>query len=404
MATFEDARLLAERYAASDSLRTGQPWRGYVEEFADGWFIWTVPPPDSRPDIGTGNKTVLDRETGGLSHWPAMPTEAVAAMYERARTAGSSPAAPGRLVPTPTMLARVTSPEGQVIEASGATGEAEPDHHRLVAAWLAGQPTGQLVRGTARHAELSVLSQWLMHLDAVHAEAGLALLDLDAAKVRLGQCEGSVLAIRPDDDHARPVRPCDSCLRAWVHFGLYDETALAFVEPYRPESAVAPPDPYRFPPQVAATLVDGGWGRVRTRANGQPFDPQRWGEIAVEMLSEKPGRRYRIPAFDAARAAIARYPVLTAQLRGPGRDCWVRPFTLAVKEQLAGYGDVLGDFAQVIGAGLFPLGEEEGGGLIAVDERGRIFVLDQAGEWYYGENIDAALTALLEGHEPTRLR
>jgi hypothetical protein len=121
------------------------------------------------------------------------------------------------------------------------------------------------------------------------------------------------------------------------------------------------------------------------------------------MLSDKPGRRYRIAAFEAARAAIARYPVLTPQLRGAGRDCWVRPFTLAVKEKLADYGDVLGDLAQVIGAALFPLGEEEGGGLIAIDERGRVFVLDQAGEWYYGETIDAALTALLEGHEPTRL-
>ncbi|MGC4791740.1 SUKH-3 domain-containing protein [Micromonospora sp. DT178] len=30
--------------------------------------------------------------------------------------------------------------------------------------------------------------------------------------------------------------------------------------------------------------------------------------------------------------------------------------------------------------------------IFAVDERGRVFALDQAGEWFLGEDIDAALT------------
>ncbi len=59
--------------------------------------------------------------------------------------------------------------------------------------------------------------------------------------------------------------------------------------------------------------------------------------------------------------------------------------------------DTLADFGAVLGVRLFPLGTERGDSIIAVDERGRIFALDQAGEWFLGLDIDAALTTLLLG-------
>jgi hypothetical protein len=65
--------------------------------------------------------------------------------------------------------------------------------------------------------------------------------------------------------------------------------------------------------------------------------------------------------------------------------------------------DTLGEFAGVIGARLFPIGAEaQGDTILAVDEQGRIFALDQAGEWFLGETIDEAITGLLTGGGPAR--
>ncbi|MEE3919750.1 SUKH-3 domain-containing protein [Micromonospora sp. BRA006-A] len=66
--------------------------------------------------------------------------------------------------------------------------------------------------------------------------------------------------------------------------------------------------------------------------------------------------------------------------------------------------DSLADFAAVLGARLFPLGSERQESILAVDEHGRIFALDQAGEWFLGADIDAALTTLLLGRAPARVR
>ena len=79
------------------------------------------------------------------------------------------------------------------------------------------------------------------------------------------------------------------------------------------------------------------------------------------------------------------------------------PFSLW-PEAAAGTADALGDFGQLIGARLFPLGTDLVGGVLAIDERGRVFVLDQAGEWFAGETIQAALTRLVRGVALPRVR
>ena len=55
------------------------------------------------------------------------------------------------------------------------------------------------------------------------------------------------------------------------------------------------------------------------------------------------------------------------------------------------------DFATVLGARLFPLGTEGDDTLLAIDEHGRVFALDQTGEWFLGASLDEALTNLLLG-------
>jgi hypothetical protein len=223
-------------------------------------------------------------------------------------------------------------------------------HHPLVTQWLSHQTS--LVRGAARHAELLLLS--------------LALSDPNPPDLRECATEG---------------RPCDTCLQAYVHFGLLDETALEFAAPAEGELSAEVP---AFP-------------------DGRPFDPARWARFAFELLA---------PAFapahtpvEAARRAIEQRPVAVSTRRGPGKELWVRPFRIGVTHALTRHAPALTGFSELLEAVLFPLGQEEGGdGVIAIDGHGRIFMLDQAGAWFCGADIETAVATLAEGFAAPRQR
>jgi hypothetical protein len=58
----------------------------------------------------------------------------------------------------------------------------------------------------------------------------------------------------------------------------------------------------------------------------------------------------------------------------------------------------------VIGAALYPLGVEgDHDALLAVDEQGRVFALDHAGEWFLGDTVADALRTLVTGAQPARV-
>jgi len=348
MPTIDDARRLAERLASEASLRTGRPWRGFVEEFEHGWAVWTVPPSGERPPIGMG-KAVLDKQTGGLTHWPSWPTATLAAQYAVARP--HPPAEPGfpGILPLLSRERWIESPDGRVWRAESWAAVAQPSHHPLVAQWLSDEAkASKLIRGADRHAELLVLSQ--------------ALQDGDVDKDLLRGCytEG---------------RPCDSCIKAYIHFGLLDETALGFVEP------------------TAGSFTT----EIPPFANRKPFDPARWAGFAFELVAPA------ITAVEAARGAIERFPAAVSTRRGPGREAWVRPFKLGVTRALGRHAAALAGFSELLQAVLFPIGEEENAdGVIAVDGHGRIFMLDQAGAWFLGGDIETAVDTLIEGHQPLK--
>jgi len=343
MPTIDDARRLAERLASEASLRTGRPWRGFVEEFEHGWAVWTAPPVGDTPPIGLG-KTVLDKETGGVTHWPSWPTSVLATEYAAAAPKPrAAPQAPG-VLPLLTRERWIESPDGRVWRAESWPAQAPPPHHPLVAQWLSEQD--KLVRGVERHAELLVLSAAL-HDDNV--DAGL-----------LKEC-------------ATEGRPCDSCTQAYVHFGLLDEPALDFVNPTKGDFST------EIPPFPA----------------GQPFDAARWAGFAFELLASA------IAPVEAARGAIERYPAAVSSRRGPGHDVWIRPFQLGVTRALKRHAPALAGFSELLQAVLFPIGEEENAdGVVAVDGHGRIYMLDQCGAWFLGGNIDTAIETLAEGHQP----
>ena len=87
-------------------------------------------------------------------------------------------------------------------------------------------------------------------------------------------------------------------------------------------------------------------------------------------------------------------------LRGPGVRRWVRWLNLE-PVAAAHTADVLAELAEVVGAALFPIGvEAKGDAIVAIDERGRMFALDQGGEWFLGDTLDEALLSLLTGDGP----
>jgi len=343
MPTIDDARRLAERLASEASLRTGRPWRGFVEEFDLGWAVWTVPPVGESPPIGLG-KSVLDKETGGVTHWPSWPTSVLATEYAAAAPKPPPiPQTPG-VLPLLTRERFIESPDGRVWCAESWPAEAGPPHHPLVAQWLSEQD--KLTRGADRHAELLVLSTAL-HDDNVDTDLLLRCT-----------IEG---------------RPCDSCTAAYVHFGLLDPQALSFITPIVGDLTTdVPPFPAGF-----------------------PFDSARWASFAFELLAPA------ITPVEAARGAIERFPAAISSRRGPGHDLWIRPFKLGVTRALRRHAPALAGFSELLQAALFPIGEEENAdGVIAVDANSRIFVLDQCGAWFLGGTIETAIETLSEGHQP----
>jgi hypothetical protein len=121
------------------------------------------------------------------------------------------------------------------------------------------------------------------------------------------------------------------------------------------------------------------------------------GEAAIAEAVTASGNR--LTPFDAARRAVADFPGVRCGRRGPGARRAIRLLTL---DPVPGayQAAVLNEFAEVIGERVFPIGVEGGDALVVIDERERVFVLDQAGEWYVGPTLDEALVGLLTGDGP----
>ncbi|GID98458.1 SUKH-3 domain-containing protein [Amorphoplanes digitatis] len=400
MITLEDAEEIAADWARGESERRGYECTPVVSEFDLGFVVWTRQPSTVLPIPGDGARTVIDRATGALSTYPGVPANVIAELY---RTHRAAVAARRRTVdpevelrrnarrrPAPTTAAHLTA-DGHLFIARGAKGDQEIDHHPLVAARLAALDPAETVRGTERHAELIVLSDALYEADRRRAEP----MTLDEARtwLRTGEFEAFLVRDQGDPLGGTAARPCESCITILVDFALLPWSQLAFVEPFRPYSEnIAQPG--RFPDHVAGALADAGWRPM------QQVVAEVLADGLIDDVVSVPGRRFRHRAFPAAREAIMAFPGIFCGLRGPGVRRWVRWLNLE-PAAAAHSADVLGEFAEVIGASLFPLGvEAKGDAIVAIDERGRVFALDQGGEWFLGETLDQAVLSLLTGDGP----
>ncbi|MFJ9769849.1 SUKH-3 domain-containing protein [Kitasatospora sp. NPDC101157] len=180
-----------------------------------------------------------------------------------------------------------------------------------------------------------------------------------------------------------------------------------------------PPSP---PPPAPATLVPGtpppaGTGRTRPRfpadvaaeLKASGWHPGRWQIRQAEEWADTlagyggPGG---VPhaVFPAAVEAWAEFGGLAFDLSGPGRQLARTPFLI---DPMCGLHQprTLFDLGRALGTQLAPLGEEAyGQALLAVDEEGRVYSLDHTGEWFLGHGIDQAISALVLGTAPERLR
>lgn len=153
----------------------------------------------------------------------------------------------------------------------------------------------------------------------------------------------------------------------------------------------------RFPAEVAAALTAAGW-----RPGRRDDDAARdWG-LRLAGHTGPSGRRHTV--FPALLDALAEFGGVAVEAEGAGEDVAPSGFVIDPDRALHTV-DVLAALAARTGTPLAPLGEEgDGVAVLAMDERGRVFALDHAGEWYLGESVEAALATLVLGRRPPRVR
>ncbi|MGC4808190.1 SUKH-3 domain-containing protein [Micromonospora sp. DT233] len=399
----QQAEELATVWAHRDSQRLGHECAPLVEEFDLGWLITSSVDASATVLPGDLPTTVVDKETGEVSTWPRLPFTAVREMYRRSRPAQQAPRTVDpasqllreiRRLPTPGAVAQL-SVEGHLHIAQGAKGDLTLRHHPLVRAYLDELPPGHLVRGGERHAEMIVVSDVLHAHDHRRAAEGQAPLTMSEAQALFETTRLSVHRVRePGDPAGGPAeRPCDSCLNFLVHFHALEWPELAYTRQWWPQPQT-PIHPDRFPAEVGHSLMDGGWEDTMFNA--------AMAAGAIRETCQVTGRRHRHEPFPAAEAVLTAFPAVHPRRRGPGEEVWISHFHTN-PTRVAHSADTLADFGAVLGTRLFPIGAEGRESILAVDEHGRIFALDQAGEWFLGPDIDTALTTLLLGRTPSRV-
>jgi hypothetical protein len=408
MITLTEAERIATGWAHRQSIRRGYSCTPFVEELSLGYAVSMLLPPDVRTEPGADVTTVIDRETGRLSHWPPAPADELDRRYTERRDVAvgshrtSDPIAELRREAyrrvTPSVAAHLTL-GGRLFQARGAKGDQELRHHPIVAALLGAVPRENTVRGVERHAELLAVSDVLHEADRTRAAADLAPLTLDEARTLLGQGRLEAFHIRESGDPYGGSRAefCATCADI-----LFDLTVI--VDADRAHPRIGPPDPRddpapgRFPAEVAWALAADGWGPATREKR------ERNGLQQAERIERSPGGEFTLESFPAALAALAEFYDTGLSINGPGVAQRVRWIHLG-SGGLYHLADPLHEFGALVGARMFPLGYEGFvEAILAIDEHGRVFSLDQGGEWFIGETLDEAIVALTTGLPAARIR
>src|SRR5258706_4623758 len=270
--------------------------------------------------------------------------------------------------------------------AYGAKGDQQLNHHPVLRAWLDAQPPGHLSRGCERHAEMIVISDILHSQDVATGQS----TSPEQARALFGNpIEFTPLRVRPGGSRPVIALSCHSCLSVFVHLGLFrptitdhmdnlDISIMALDRPDFPDALrpLAPPGrlrPEHVSRRTGQVVPDPLWPHVLERPAALQEIARRYSHATQH--GSRPGQRHRIDELN------------------------IRPSSRAVFPELAD------EFGRRRSERCYEIGLENGGeGIIVADEHGRVFLLDQAGEWYLGGDIDEALVTLFYGQEQRRIR
>ncbi len=152
-----------------------------------------------------------------------------------------------------------------------------------------------------------------------------------------------------------------------------------------------------LPLDVEAALRSVGWDpQTRDEARAR-----RWA-LMLAGYATPDGRSHTIvpPAVEV----FARYGGVEMPAADEGRQVAPAGFRLDPGRVQATVA-TLAALGATLHSKLTPIGDEGGGtGLLAIDGDGRVFVVDHTGEWFLGDTIEDALTALVLGIQPARIK
>jgi hypothetical protein len=231
MITRDEADQIAKRWV-DDSAPPGVPLTPTVHEFDLGYVVWGQQPLDQPPLFGAG-RGIIDRETGELSVWPALPVDMVISRFrakrrtEPPRSWTWDPAEQARWdlrqVATPTNVTHLTLADRTIVSRS-VKGDGAPNHHRFVRDFLRDELAPEYrERGYERCSEAAALSDALHVEDARRAGIGEPPLTLAQARTELFADAGIVTyRVREPGDPVggKTAPPCISCALLGIYFGF----------------------------------------------------------------------------------------------------------------------------------------------------------------------------------------
>jgi hypothetical protein len=248
-------------------------------------------------------------------------------------------------------------------------GDVAPQWHPLVRLLLDQLPPDRRERFVGWCAEAVLISDRLWVVDGGQD----ATLTVERARSILAGSTIEVVHVREHGDpaHGTPCPPCRSCQVLLDAFGIGVNRAA--------------------PPVVGAP-----------NDSDERFDTVRRWALTVTGYAAPDGRHHALPA-----AALDAYRRVGGQRHeAPGGGVEVAASGYVIDPTLAlptvATLDALG---AAVGARMAPLGLEIGGpGILAVDEHGRLFVIDHTAEWFLGDTVEQGLQTLLSGRAPRRVR